>query len=222
MSFLDKITSLHEDFLSLAEFNDTAGHKERTAQLKAQRCKDFGLISSGQMMQLWSLAARRAIVWDPLLKIIKGEVTDPAVLKSISTRRGGQQRRGAVKPVKSASPFTNIGGIEDEVLVVLLNQVISGQVTLQKLNDQCGLVKARMRVQTAILTDSRIQQESWTEAQLAFPQACNDEFVERWAVCITRENIKQKETLPEVFFAELERRVESDLSKPQARNQVCK
>ena len=161
-------------------------------------------------------------MWDPLLKIIKGEVTAPAVLKSNSTRRGGQQRKGAVKPVKSASPFTNIGGIEDEVLVVLLNQVISGQVTLQKLNDQCGLVKARMRVQTAVLTDSRIQQDSWTEAQLAFPQACNDEFVERWAVCITRENIKQKETLPEVFFAELERRVESDVSKPQARNQVCK
>ena len=50
VSFLDKITSLHEDFLSLAEFNDTAGHKERTAQLKAQRCEDFGLISSGQMI----------------------------------------------------------------------------------------------------------------------------------------------------------------------------
>ena len=63
-------------------------------------------------------------------------------------------------------------------------------MTLQKLNDQCGLVKARMRVQTAVLTDSRIQQDSWTEAQLAFPQACNDEFVERWAVCITSENIK--------------------------------
>ena len=78
---------------------------------------------------------------DLLLKIIMGEVTAPAVLKSNSTRRSGHQRKDAVKPVKSASPFTNIGSIEDDVQVVPLNQVISGQVTMQKLNDQCGVVK---------------------------------------------------------------------------------
>jgi hypothetical protein len=43
--------------LTLAEFNDMSGHEERTAKLNALRCKDFGLNSSGQMMQLWSLAS---------------------------------------------------------------------------------------------------------------------------------------------------------------------
>ena len=43
--------------LTLAEFNDMSGHEERTAQLNALRCKDFGLNSSGQMMQLLSLAS---------------------------------------------------------------------------------------------------------------------------------------------------------------------
>ena len=87
------------EFLTPAEFNDAAGHKEGTAQLKVERCKDFGLDSSGRMMQLLSLAARPAKVWDPLLKIIKGEVTAPAVLKSNSTRRSGHQRKDAVNPV---------------------------------------------------------------------------------------------------------------------------
>ena len=31
VSFLDKMTALHDDFLALAEFNESAGHKERTA-----------------------------------------------------------------------------------------------------------------------------------------------------------------------------------------------
>ena len=63
------------------------------------------------------------------------------MLKSNSTRRSGHQRKDAVNPVQSAFPFTNIGRIDDDVLVVPLNQVISGQVTLQKLDDQCGVVK---------------------------------------------------------------------------------
>ena len=33
-SFHDKVTALHEDYVSLAEFERQAGHKERTSQLK--------------------------------------------------------------------------------------------------------------------------------------------------------------------------------------------
>lgn len=218
VSFLDKITALHDDYMSLAEFTESAGHKERTAQLKARRCKDFNM-SPGQMMQLWSLAARANPVWELLLKIIKGDITPPAQLKSNSSRRTAQ-RKGAVKDVKSAAPFTNIGGVEDDVLVSLLNQVIAGQVTLQRLNDLCALVKARMRVQTAVLMDSKVQEESWVEAQKKFPQACNDEFVERWAVCVQREGIKQKDSLPELFFTDLARRIDTDLSKSRAAREV--
>ena len=218
VSFLDKMTALHDDFLALAEFNESAGHKDRTAQLKARRCKDFSM-SSGQMMQLWSLAARPAPVWQLLLTIIKGNITPPVQLKSSSSRRTAQ-RKGAVKAVKSAAPFTNIGGVDDEVLCTLLNQVIAGQVTLQKLNDLCALVKARMRVQTAVLTDGKVQLDSWEQAQRLFPQASNDEFVERWAVCVQREGIKQKDTLPELFFSDLARRVDADLSKARPAREV--
>ena len=218
VSFLDKIMALHDDYLSLAEFNDSVGHKERTAQLKARRCKDFNM-SPGQMMQLWSLAARPDPVWEPLLKIIKGDITPPVQLKSTSSRRAAL-RKGAVKHVKSASSFTNIGGVDDDVLIALLNQVIAGEVTLQKLNDMCALVKARMRVQTAVLTDVKVQQDSWAEAREKFPLACNDEFVERWAVCIQRAGLKQKDSLPEAFFADLTRRVDSDVAKPRQAREV--
>ena len=80
--------------LTLTEFNDMSGHEERTAKLNALRCKDFGLNSSGQMMQLLSLASV-----GPAPQVIIGEVTAPAVLKSNSTRRSGHQRKDAVNPV---------------------------------------------------------------------------------------------------------------------------
>ena len=77
-----------------------------------------------------------------------------------------------------------------------------------------------MRVQTAVLTDAKVQLDAWEEAQRLFPQASNDEFVERWAVCVQREGIKQKDTLPELFFSDLARRVDADLSKARPVREV--
>ena len=58
VSFHDKVTALHADFESLKQHEGEAGHKERTAAVKEARRMDFGKISTGQMMQLWSIAAR--------------------------------------------------------------------------------------------------------------------------------------------------------------------
>ena len=80
VSFHDKVTALHEDFVSLAEFEGLPGHKERTTQLKQQRCKDFGDVSPGQLGQLWSLAARTGPVWELILRIIMGDVVPPALI----------------------------------------------------------------------------------------------------------------------------------------------
>ena len=209
VSFQDKITALHEDFILLEAHQDTAGHKERISQLKEQRRKDFGDISHGQMMQLWSIASRDGPVWALLNQIISGDITAPLQLKSSSSRRAGQRRAG-VKTVKSAANFTNIGGVEDSMLVTLLQQVVSGQTTLQKLNDLCALVKARMRVQTAVLMDVHVSLFEWEEAVKKFPLATHDDFVERWAVALVREGLKARASLPPTFFTELERRLASD------------
>jgi hypothetical protein len=223
VSFQDKITALHEDFAALAEFEGQAGHKERTSQLKQQRCKDFGDISVGQLGQLWSLAARTGPVWDLLIRIIMGDITPPAPLKTSNRRGGGGRAR--LKPVKSAANFTNIGGLEDSVLLPLLQSVVHGHSTLQKLSEKCALIKARMRVQTAVLSDVKINQDSWTDAMVKFPLACNDVFVERWAAAVVQMELKVKESLPETFFIELERRITNDLSAaehaPRAAPQVC-
>ena len=75
MPFQDKIFALHEDFVSLAEHASSPGHKERVAALKEQRRQDFGGVSSGRMMQLWSIAAR-------------GQGVGAAVHRKQSTPRG--------------------------------------------------------------------------------------------------------------------------------------
>ena len=216
VSFVDKITCLHDDCLNLLEHSETAGHKERTAQLKLQRCAEFG-ISSGQMMQLWSLASRTGPVWVLLKRIMNGDIAAPPIKLSNSSRRG---KKSVMKPAKSAACFTNIGGLDEAQLVPLLEAVACGRSTLQTLNDQCSLTKARMRVQTAVLTDSKVSQTSWEDAVGIFVRACDDEFVERWAVAINRQKIKQRDSLPAHFFEELERRITADVEQPRQSQQV--
>jgi hypothetical protein len=77
VSFHDKVTTLHADYESLKLHEGEAGHKERTAAVKEARRMDFGKISTGQMTQLWSIAARSGKVWKLLLKIIAGDVVAP-------------------------------------------------------------------------------------------------------------------------------------------------
>jgi hypothetical protein len=221
VSFYDKITALHQDFLSLEAHAGLPGHKERTASLKEQRRQDFGGISSGQIMQLWSLAGRSGEVWDLLLKIITGDVTAPSTGKP--EKRGVRERKAKVKQVNSAANFTNIGGIEDAALIPLLTDVVNGHSSLQRLSDCCSLLKSRRKVQTVVLQDGSVNLHDWDAAKLKFPLACHDQFIERWAVALVREGVKVRASLPDTFFTELERRISSDLSTAVARSSclVC-
>ena len=217
VSFADKISSLHDDYLALADNEAQPGHKERTAALKTRRAKDFGDISSGQMMQLWSIAARSGPVWDNLWLIITGQVSPPPTAMTQSSRRHGKQRPARVKTVKSAANFTNIGGVDDETLNDLLHEIVVGHSSLQKLNEQCGLIKARVRVQTVVMSDAQLAQfDDWAEECVKFPMACDEEFVSRWTVALVREGVGARQDLPALFYEELDRRVTIDVKAVDA------
>ena len=111
---------------------------------------------------------------------------------------------------QQSAHFTNIGGVDDAVPVPLLHDVVIGHASLQRLNDQCALVKARMKLQLAILSDVNVKQFDWDAAQKKFPLAWHDDFVERGAQADVRESIKARAALPGLFVQELDRRVKSD------------
>ena len=180
---------------------------------------DFGAISTGQMMQLWSIAAREGPVWNLLLKIIVGDVVAPQALKANTSRKTA--KRGVVKAVNSAANFVNIGGIDDDILVSLLNEVVVGHASLQRLNEKCALVKARMKVQTAILQDRAIDADDWAVAKASFPVACDEHFVERWACSLAREGVKARAALPDLFFVEVDRRISADKSSAASRGHAA-
>jgi hypothetical protein len=95
----------------------------------------------------------------------------------------------------------------------LLHEVVVGHASLQTLNGQCALIKARMRVQTAILSDVKLCECNDLEvAKTMFPLSCHDDFVERWALALVREGLKAREALPETFHTELERRANADVA----------
>ena len=215
VSFLDKVVALHSDYLQLSEHVSEPGHKERTAALKEQRRADFGGVSSGQIMQLWSLAARDGRVWDLLLQIISGQVTSPP-----GSVKGSKRSARKNKVVKSAANFTAIGGIEDDVLEKLLHDVVIGHASLQRLNEQFGLVKARMKLQTAVLQHKDVADSEWAAAVAKYPLSCHEDFIERWAKSLVREGIKSRASVPELFFAELDRRMVSDLAQLDDRGAV--
>ena len=221
VSFLDKIAALHEDYLALAEHEGEQGHKERTALMKEQRRQDFGGISTGQMLQLWSLAARKGRVWELLHKIVAGDMVHIQDRSSGSSSKARKTRKGGAKEVKSAANFTNIGGIDDSILEEMLQAIVVGHASLQRLNEQCGLVKARMRLQTAVLQDSNVEEEDWEAAKVKFPLSTHEDFVERWACSLVRQGFKARDSLPELFFSELDRRIQSDKSSAAARGHAA-
>jgi hypothetical protein len=213
VSFADKIASLHDDYVMLSLHEATPGHKERTASLKLRRAKDFGDISAGQIGQLWSLAARTGKVWEYLWAIISGRVTPPAQPKAKTTSKGHKQRAPRVKVVKSAAPFTNIGGVDDETLEAILYDVVVGHSSAQKVNEKCGIVKARVRVQTAIMSDPNIREfDDWTEACKKFPLCCGESFVSGWTQALVREQVGARQELPMLFYEELERLSKMDVA----------
>ena len=209
LSFQDKISALREDYLGLAEHASVPGHKKRALALKKQRQQDFGGISAEQMKHLWHLATRKGEVWELLWKIIVGDVVLP-------DQRSRWGRCGFVSkahgPVKSAANLTNTWEVDDSVLVLLLQDVVNGRSSLQGLNEQCALVKARKKVQTAILSDTTVDELDWDAAQKKFPSACQEDFVEQWVGVVSREGVKARPRtdMPELFLQELARRVESD------------
>ena len=96
--------------------------------------------------------------------------------------------------------ITNIGGIEDASLIPMLNDIINGHSSLQRLNESCALVKARTKVQTVVLQDANIDLDDWEDALRKFPLACHDQFIERWAVTLVREGVRARDSLPDTFF----------------------
>ena len=209
VSFQDKVSALHEDYLGLAEHASVPGHKARLAAMKEQRRQDFGGVSVGQMKQLWTIARRQGEVWDLLWKIIAGQVVLPDQRSRWSRCGFNRNTHG---PVTSAANLTNIGHVDDSELVLLLHDVVSGRSSLQGLNEQCALVKARKKVQMAILSDTNVKLFDWDVALAKFPSACHEDFVERWGGVVAREGIKARPPadMPELFFQELDRRIKSD------------
>ena len=119
--------------------------------------------------------------------------------------------------MKSAANFTNIGGVDDETLNELLHEIVVGHSSLQKLNEQCGLIKARVRVQTVVMSDAQLVEfDDWADACVKFPMACDDELVSRWTVALVREGVGARQDLPALFYEELDRRVTVDVKAVDA------
>ena len=160
------------------------------------------------MTQLWSIASRERKEWELVQKIISCDVVRPALL---APGRGcGRGGREAATAGESAANFTHIGGVPDAMFVPLLHGALSGHASLQRLD--AGLVLARMQVQVAILSDTNVDECEWDAAQKKLPLACQNDFVDGWthSVVLGHWGIQERGALPELFFQDLARRVESD------------
>ena len=73
------------------------------------------------------------------------------------------------------------------------------------------MVKARMKVQAAVLQHVDVKETDWEVGSGKFTLAFNDAFVERWATSLVREGVKARAALPPGFHEELDRRVALDV-----------
>ena len=196
ISFASKILALHEDYDTVvreAGGINTKTCKAAMVSIKASRCKDYNM-TTNSFGQLWTLASRTGSIWKCLKKIIQGNVANAKAFK---------------KP-KSAATFTNMGGIPDSDLRIMLEQVVCGAYTMTQFSTQCKIYKARARVQVAILSNDSINLDSWTVAQEKFPKTCAPGIVDLWAQYIMKNSLKQKQAMPPRFSQMIERLITMD------------
>jgi hypothetical protein len=88
--------------------------------------------ASGTVGSMWQLAKREGDIWELLEMIFQGHIESPT------------QKRSVI-PV-SGSKFCRIGGVNDETLKGLLEEIVAGQASLGMLNQNCIFYKMQFTV----------------------------------------------------------------------------
>ena len=205
VSFEQRMLSLREDFTNWKKDTEGLPTKDVSAVLagvKANRQLEYQM-NANSFGQLWNLASRSEGVWSRLEKIFTGQVASSG--------------RSKPKKPKSASNFTQMGGIPDVDLIKLLDDVVVNGKALKDFTKACRFYKAVVRVQTSILTHESISLEDWAQAQSKFPCSCADDFVQQWANTIVASRVGARAPLPAAFWQALGRRVETDLRVQDSR-----
>ena len=158
------------------------------------------------MGQLWGIAQRTGAVWDALEKNIEG-------------KNNANPKKRFIPPI-SPAPFTQMGGIPDKDLVVLLGNVINGSFTLKMFAESCKRWKATARVQKEILAHEDINMKDWLEAQQKFQTACDPHFVASWVQVILTAKILARSPMPGDFHRSLSCKVNFDLSRAENQAQI--
>ena len=208
VTFTQKIMSLRDDWTNYLSDTQDMEPSDKSAVLlaiKSTRRLNYGM-TVGSFGQWWGLASKSDKVWTLLEKIFTGRVATPGKKKAPIPR--------------SASNFTQMGGIPEEDLCVLLEQVVGG-LPLKQFTKACRFYKAKARVQTEILDHEEIHMDDWLQGQERFPHACSDALVEMWGHTIISSNIGARTPLPSGFFQMLQKAVNLDLQAQKTRRQIA-
>ena len=210
-TFRDKLLSIHNDIVAMSSRVDSGQLTKKMAktnlqQLKANRGLEYNL-NANSMGQLWGIAQRTGAVWDALKKITEGKV------------HHANPKKRFIPPI-SAAPFTQMGGIPDRDLVVLLGNVVNGTYTLKMIAESCKRWKATARVQKEILAHQDIKMTDWLEAQKKFQTACDPHFVASWVQVILTAKILARSPMPGDFHRSLSRKVNFDLNRAENQAQI--
>ena len=185
MSFQDMVLSLHVDYIGLQDQKELVDFPTILKSLKAARALDLAM-PTNTFGQYWNLASRTGAVWDAIEKLLTGQVHV-------------QQGKPKFKPLKSPAPLIFMGGIDDDVLTPMLNDVVDGVISLKQFTLDCKKVKARMRIQSEILRFEAIDMTDWDSAEKKYPTACSATFIERWAQVAVSKQMLRKDSLPVSF-----------------------
>lgn len=199
VTFQQKMFSLREDWMNYHEETKgmtTSEKKSILMGVKSARMLEYKL-NTNSFNQIFGLATKSEAVWSRLAKIFTGDVACTGRTKA--------------KIPRSASNFTSMGGIPEEHVLVLLDEVIHG-APLKDFSKNCKFYKAKARVQLEILESPSIKGTDWLESQKEWRHACSDSFVEMWGSTIINQGIKQKHPLPAGFWAMLQKNIDLDLA----------
>jgi hypothetical protein len=133
-TFIDDTQTLH--YHALADVNRFGLKKISELSTENLEALKSTFIASGHATgtvgSMWQLAKREGEIWELLEQIFQGRI------QSVDSKKSHI-------PV-SGSKFARIGGVNDDTLKTLLEDIISGQASLGKINAECIFYKMQFTV----------------------------------------------------------------------------
>ena len=214
----EKLHAAHATFEAILQgfgkkphaYRDSKAGKKELKNLLTQGKKKIMVqysMNSNSVIPLWAHAQRTGDVWDALSTIMTGGYNNEKGLPA--------------KRFESISRFTQMQGIEDCMVLPILQGVVRGNFGIRVMHDKFANIKTRAKIRNAIMMV--LGETSWRVCIGKYPLSTSANVIGEWMFPFGRlSKTKLEDALPPKFSETINALKKIDLGTAQSRSRAAR